>query len=285
MEAKKINIQLSDGASTEVSLFEHTQPRALILLFTAMGVEARYYKPFATELSKAGYQVVTVDYRGNGGSSIRPNRKTDYGYETIVTIDYAEAIKYMHQQFPNLPILYLGHSLGGQLSGLYAAREPGKVVGLIQVACSSVFYKNYPGQERGAWFATRFFDKIARLRGFFPGKVVGFGGKESMTVMRDWCIQGKTGRYELANSSFDYESALSKLNIPLLAIGVANDHLAPTPAREHLHAKFHPDSPQTHIEWSEKTTGRSDLNHFNWARKPDGLIPFFTEWIDQQIAG
>ncbi|MEM6725817.1 MAG: alpha/beta fold hydrolase [Bacteroidota bacterium] len=285
MEAQKIHIQLSDGVSTEVTLFEHAAPKALILLFTAMGVEARYYKPFATALSEVGYHVVSMDYRGNGGSSVRPSRSVNYGYETIVTIDYAEVIEQMHQQFPQLPILYLGHSLGGQLCSLSAARFPGMAKGLIQVACCSVYYKCFPGQERSAWFATRIFDKIARLRGFFPGNLVGFAGKESMNVMQDWCTQGKTGRYDLANSDFDYETALSNLKIPLLAIGVANDYLAPTPAREHLHAKFHPDSPQTHLEWSEKTTGRTDLNHFSWARKPDGLIPFFTEWIDQQISG
>lgn len=284
MNAQRITINLSDKAQMGVELFEHKNPRACILMFTAMGVEARYYQHFAEALSKTGFQVLTVDYRGNGLSSVRPKRGLHFGYETIISIDYAEVISFFRNRYPELPIFFLGHSLGGQLSTLFAARHPEIAKGIIQVACSSVFYKNYPNQKRQAWIATRLFDKIARIIGYFPGKTIGFGGKESIGVMRDWCTQGKTGRYDLFETDFDYETALSNLKTPLLTIGVANDHLAPKAAREHLFNKLHPESPKRQIEWSKSNTGRSDLNHFSWAKKPEGLISFFTDWIDEELA-
>jgi predicted alpha/beta hydrolase len=60
--------------------------------------------------------------------------------------------------------------------------------------------------------AGMFFYPLSRLLGYFPGRVIGFGGREARTVMKDWTHNLKTGSYKLTTSIFDYDSALKESN-------------------------------------------------------------------------
>jgi predicted alpha/beta hydrolase len=48
----------------------------LAVLWPAMGVPARYYRPFATQLAGAGLAVAVADLRGTGASTPKPARSS-----------------------------------------------------------------------------------------------------------------------------------------------------------------------------------------------------------------
>ena len=109
-------------------------------------------------------------------SSVRASRRHDHGYRELVEIDAPALIETLTERFPDSPVWIGGHSLGGQLSTLMAARQPDRVHGLLPIASGSVALSCYPPRlQRGI----RMLGLVSRISGamvgHFPGQRIGFG--------------------------------------------------------------------------------------------------------------
>ena len=120
---------------------------------------------------------------------------------------------------------------------------------------------------------------IASTLGYFPGDKLGFGGKAARTQIKDWSQQGATGQYRPKGATFDYEKALTQLELPVLAISIDGDDFAPPKAIANLYGKFHPGAPITSIHVDAKAAGQKKLNHFNWVRNARYIVTKTKEWI------
>lgn len=273
-------ITFSDGISNQLSFFKNnTTSTKTIFFLPALGVKAAYYDKFATNLVAIGCNVVTMDWRGLGHSSVRASRKVDFGYKELIT-DIDESIDFIHQEIADTSIILAGHSLGGQLGALLLCKKPTRAIGLIAIASCSVYYKGWTGLGRlPLFFAGLLFNPISNILGYFPGKKLGFGGTEFKTVMLDWGDTLKTGKYRPKNDDFNYELAMPDANFPILAISIEHDTMAPHKAVEYLLKKY-PNSPTKHlvIKNSDKK-----LNHFRWAKKPDTVTKLIIKEIDALI--
>ena len=282
MNPTSIEIQNPDGSTTTVKLYQPETAKAIFALFPAMGVYAKYYVPLAEELYQNGLATALVDLRGNDTSSVRPGKKVDFGYSDQLSLDFHTAITHLRKEFPDVPLYLFGHSLGGQLSCLYASKNPKAVDGLILSATCSVYYKGWDGFAAYQTLAgTQFSNLVAKVVGYFPGKKVGFGGTEGKTVIRDWSRQSRTGRYELKNDSFDYETALAKVNLPVLALSYEGDSLAPYGAVEHLLGKMK-SAQKEHLHLKKDDPRNDGYNHFNWAKNPKKLVQLVSDWAGKQ---
>ncbi|MER5572883.1 hypothetical protein [Streptomyces massasporeus] len=94
--------------------------------------------------------------------------------------------------------------------------------------------------------------------------------------------QGRTSRYTLRGSDTDYEAALARLKLPVLAVGVENDSLAPPGASDHLLQKI-PAAPVSRWHYSEALAGGHRLDHFRWVRHSDGMSAYITDWISGRL--
>ncbi|MEO1409796.1 MAG: alpha/beta fold hydrolase [Bacteroidota bacterium] len=274
-------IELADGSHTAITIFRDgaSASAPLLLLFPAMGVEASYYQPFAEHLAQRDWIVVTADLRGLGQSSVRPRRGVDFGYETMLELDYRGIFAAIERQFSQRPLYVMGHSLGGQLASLYLSRHRMAVAGLILIASCSVHYSGWTGWER--WrlrLGFLLFPLLAGAWGYFPGDLVGFGGRAGRRQILDWCQQGRSGQYHLAGSTFDYERALGTLILPVLAIAIEDDPLAPIPAIQNLYRKLHPDGSVQQKVLTRALAQSPRLNHFNWARRGAATAQLIREW-------
>ena len=283
MLQKTIPIELTDGSSTKINIFspDKNKDRSLIICFPAMGVKAAYYDPFAKALIEKGYQVITADLRGLGHSSVRASRQTNFGYIDMLDLDYQSIMDYIKTNFPTAKKYMLGHSLGGQLAALYLSRDQTDVDGLILVTCCSVYYKGWKGLA--GWrvlLGTQMTRLISKIVGYFPGHQLGFGGKEARLVIKDWSTQARTGKYLEYYKNFDFEKGLRNCNIPILAISIEGDELAPEAAVQNLVEKFHPESPTKTIHVKTKGTPQAKLNHFKWVRHPDYVATLVDKWIN-----
>ena len=275
---RQIEIQNADTSTNKITVFETivNSETPVIIIFPAMGVRASFYEPLANALAAQGYIAVTADLRGHGNSNIRPNKKVDFGYKDQLDQDYTHTVQVVKTIYPSNPIHLLGHSLGGQLACLYAARHPEQVQGLVLIACCSVYYKGWVGIQRPAiYLSTQFMRGLANLLGYFPGKKVGFGGLEAKSVMRDWSQQARTGKYILANDTFDYEDGLNQLDIPVLAISFASDNFAPKKAVQHLLGKFKNKNRIHHVDLPKDLK----FSHFNWVKKHEKVVELIKEKI------
>lgn len=279
MKTEQIDIKLNDKASVKITLFEPENSRSnpVILLTPAMGVQAKYYLPFCEKLTDSGFVCVTADLRGLGLSSERPSSKNDWGYWEMIE-DLKVITDAIKSKFPNRKIYHLGHSLGGQISLLAAAKYPNSSDGFIFVAANSIYYKSWSGiQKWNVFLGYCFFPLISKLVGYFPGDKIGFGGKAAKTQLIDWGRAGRRGRFEITGDDFDYEAGMKKLIKPVLAVYIENDWMSPKKAMAHLYGKLDGKSEVTNFTLTEASTGRK-LNHFKWVKNSERIVEEIKSW-------
>lgn len=273
-------------AHSDVACYKSDKPaRSIVVILPALGVEASYYTLLAHALANEGVHCVLADWRGHGSSTQRASRKENFDYHTLVHYDIHAVIQWTRQHFPELPLLTLGHSLGGQLSLLYAASHPHAIDGAILVACGSVYFRAYPfPHDLKVLFGTQLFALLAKIVGYFPGKQVGFGSREARGVMSDWAYQGRRGKFRLGKSLEDIETPLAKMHLPVLGISIEHDTLAPPGALAHLTGKLaNATVTRRHLTDNPHFPGATD--HFRWARHPGFVLDAILPWIAQFYPG
>jgi len=281
----EIPVNIPDGTRLTATLrhsSELADDAAIVLCFSAMGVRASYYRPLAEALCAQGLATVTVDLRGIGTSSVRASRASDFGYREVLEADYPAVVATVKQALPGRKMFALGHSLGGQFACLFAAANPGELAGILLIASCSIYYRSWPFPRHLLVLALcQSASLSAQLLGFFPGHLVRFGGREARRLVRDWAHQGRTGRYEAAGSTLDYEALLGDLRLPILAISFADDTYAPRAAVEHLLEKM-PRASTTHQDLAPEALQAKAVGHFGWVKIGDRLMPRIVEWLALQ---
>lgn len=274
-----MEIQYSDGSKNKIFFFRPEKPsKVTFLILPALGVRASYYKDFALQLQSAGFDVVAVDWRGQGESSVRPDRNHDFGYEQLIK-DLHETILSIKKIPTDSALVLIGHSLGGQIGSLYAARYPEHTKGIVLITSGTIYYKGWKGlQIAKVIFAAKVFPLIARLFGYFPGKQIGFAGREAITVIKDWGNNVLHGKYFLTSSDFDYESKLKAVVLPVCAITIEGDQLVTKKSSENLYSKFNPASSVSHTHLDKNMVSGITLNHFNWAKNSTEIVILIENW-------
>ncbi len=284
----RVPLALPDGTRLALSI-HHPAARSarlpVLLTLPAMGAPAAYYQPFARALAGRNRAIVALaDLRGQGESSVRARRGDDFGYREIVETDLPALVAELALRFPGHPLVLAGHSLGGQLGLLAAARAPRAFDGLVLLAAGTAHQAAWRGP--GARLAALVFATVrtvAALSPWYPGHLLGFGGEQPRRMMRDWARVTRTGRYAPEGSRFDYESALRALELPLLAIAIAGDPVAPPAALAALLAK----TAVRRAELATVTGVAADppwRRHFSWARAPESVLPPLELWLERTLA-
>ncbi|MET1160968.1 MAG: alpha/beta fold hydrolase, partial [Pseudoxanthomonas sp.] len=123
-------------------------PQACLLWLPALGVAARHYLPLAEELAARGIAVFLHEMRGNGSSSQRASRTTDWGYREILALDIACSDEAIRQYCPAPDRAIGGHSIGAQFAACYLAMHPDAFQKLWLVASGSPYWRNFPAPKR-----------------------------------------------------------------------------------------------------------------------------------------
>ena len=273
-EAIRQTIEIDKGITNVLSIYRTvSNVNTVILCLPALGVRASYYKSLCIGFAQNGLHAATVDWRGNGDSNIRPSYDVDFGYKELIE-DTVKAIFQLEKTFPQSNKIIVGHSLGGQIASLLMARHPLLIGQLFLVASCNVHYEGFGKQAKKIKRAARFIPTIATFFGHFPGKYIGFGGREARGVMEDWSANAKTGLYEPKNSDFNYEKAMSLCPNPVYAITLEGDNLAPKKAVSNLVAKFKSSEKAVHRVATSEDFGIAELDHFNWVKHPKFVVDF-----------
>lgn len=271
-------VTTADGHRTEARLFEaprEVAARARFVVFPAMGVRARYYDLLGGALAAAGCPALVAELRGQGSSSLRASRRTDWGYETAVAQDWPAVLAAFEARTggPDAPPLYLlGHSLGGQVSSLYLAAHPQAAAGLVLVASGTNWHRNW-GTRRGLVLLSQIQlgGFIARGLGFFPGRRLGFGDLQARQEIVDWAATARHGRFVPHGARLDYEAAMATVRTRVFCYSLEGDALAPRAATDHLSGKFRAaEVRRRHLTPADVPA--ACLHHFAWARHPEPVL-------------
>lgn len=105
-----------------------TQPKAVILLVHGHGEHSLRYLPWAKRFAYHGFVFASWDHAGHGQSEgLRGHIK--YFEQLLFEIDLA--ITKITHEYPKLPIILYGHSMGGNIALNYAIKRPVKVSHLV----------------------------------------------------------------------------------------------------------------------------------------------------------
>jgi len=234
----QIRFPAQDGTPLAASLFEPAEgapPRAAVLIASAMGVPRRLYQAFAEHLAREGLAVLTFDYRGVGES--RPASLKGY---TAHLHDWAEqdlagAIAHLEGRYPGAPLLYIGHSVGGQLLGLTPGAD--RLKAALFVASQSGYWRNWTGLHRArmltVWHAV--IPAMTGLFGYLPMRYILGGEDVPAGVGREWARWGRDPEYVRGFARRERQGGLfARLSLPILSYAVTGDTFAPPATVEAL---------------------------------------------------
>jgi len=209
------------------------KPWAHVVLAGAMGVRQDFYAPFADYLAADGVNVSTFDYRGMGFS----RRGSLRGFEADVSTWAEQDLDGVIAATPtDLPILYVGHSLGGQLLGVLPHNE--RVRAALHVSAGSGWYKlndRMPLEVRVFWFLA--IPLLTPLFGYFPGKRLRMVGDLPRGVAwqwRKWCLHPDY----LLSEGDRYRSAFDRVRIPIRAYSFEDDRIITRAGVDSLHSFY-----------------------------------------------
>lgn len=176
----------ADGAALEGALFEPAAPRAALVVNGGTGVPARFYGRFAARAAERGFATLTYDYRGVGASAPASLRGDRTVYRNWGQKDIPAAIDWLTGRYPDLPLVAVGHSTGGQQLGL--APNVDRVEAAVFVTVSTGYWRGMPGLypwlTLGIWKA--YLPLATRLTGYAPARRIGWGEDLPAGVAREW---------------------------------------------------------------------------------------------------
>ncbi|MGY2117397.1 alpha/beta hydrolase family protein [Nocardia gipuzkoensis] len=279
-----VPIQMPDGTTVPVRLVPaegaHRHPvtpdapRPVLVIVPGLGVPAGYYELFASTLAKRGFDVAIGEMHGNGDSRPKPSSSSTFGYHELVSVDFPAIFEVVREQFPDSTPYLLGHSMGGQLGVMYAARIRGRLGGLILIASGTPYYRGYRGlSSPGMLVGTAAMSLTANLAGFWPGDRVAMGfGRQSKVLISDWARLARTGRFVPVGADIDYEERIARLRLPVLSITMTGDDLTPPSSAEHLLEKL-PNAEVT--RWRQP----EPLGHNGWIRQCGSTVDQIEKWL------
>jgi len=278
-----VEVRSADGHCFELIEVVPAQARRQLLLLPGMGISARQYIDFARRLAEAGIAVWIHEWRGNGASSLRAGRGCDWGYDELLRMDLDAARRALAGR--GVARLWLaGHSLGAQLACLGAARRPDAVAGLLLIAGGAPYLKVFGARMRlKLALVFRLAPLAAGLFGYFPGKRLGFAGREARGVMRDWARTGRTGSYALPGLDFDADAALAALKLPVKVLRMADDDWVPEASVDWLLGRMPGVRAVRHCV--RHAPGMPGADHFGWMRAPGPSARFVAAALEDQNPG
>jgi len=269
-------LRMADGARADLLLFSPPgTPRAALLWVPALGVAARHYEPLAQALADLGVAVGIHEWRGHGSSDQRADRRSNWGYRTLLTDDLPTSLSALAKAFPGVRLCVGGHSLGGQLSTLLASVTDLDLHGIILVASGAPYWRRFHPWVGLAYVAA---PALARLVGRLPGRQIGFGGNEARGVISDWARSGRTGRYAARGMAADLEAALQGQRAPLLALRLRDDWLGPETSLAFLLDKMPRAPRRTEVIGPDELAG-AKADHFAWMKVPAPIASRIHDWL------
>ncbi len=275
-------LNTEDGTAISATLFkpnEHVKAGVIINSATAVG--RHYYRNFAQYLRQQGIAVITYDYRGIGGSNVKPVRHKSLTMQAWGEQDFNAVIAWASAEYPHLDWHCIGHSVGGQIVGL--AKLNSKLKSVYLVAAQSGYWRNWNGVSRFknwlVWYAL--VPLLSRLFGFFPGVLIG-GENLPERVARQWGRWCRNEHYICDEQGNAYRPYFSNFDKKMCFVQLADDHtFAPMKAVLQLH-DFYVGATRSIVQFTPQHFGQKSIGHFGFFKKHNeqGLWQHALRWIE-----
>jgi len=261
--AKTVAIPTESGRELGARLYAHPFPVAALIVHGATAVPQRFYEPFAQAMAEFGFAVLTYDYRGVGASADRP-LADDPTTMTDWVDDAAAAQTWLVETLPDLPLLVVGHSFGGQFAATLEEERPADA--LVLVGAQSGYFGSFAPVERGKlWLTWKLgIPALTTAFGYLPGWA-GLGEDLPSGVARQWARWCSSPDYMLSELP-ELERPLASYRGRVLALSFTDDDFAPRANVEWLNSKLK-SAELVHRHLEPAAVGLPEVGHFGLFRK------------------
>lgn len=262
----------------------------VVIINPATSVLSRYYRRFAEFLHSHGFNVITYDYRGIGGSRPEKMRGFEATWLDWGSKDFEGVLRFAGVRFRGSPIQIVAHSVGGFLVGM--APSNAAINRVFSMGSQFAYWHDYAKDKRYAMYVRwhMVMPALTAIFGYFPGKRLGWMEDTPRGVVRDWIASHanfedayKSGPQALTATerSLLLES-FGRMTGPTLALSVSDDEFGTIPAIHRL-LNYYRNSQSTHLRIEPATIGYQEIGHFAFfnARFADTLWRIPLGWLTE----
>ncbi|MFZ2972786.1 MAG: alpha/beta fold hydrolase [Ferribacterium limneticum] len=296
----KIDIPAVDGYPLHAHAWVHAvvdggNPPPVVIINPATSVHSRYYSRFADFLHARGFNVITYDYRGIGGSRPENMRGFQASWLDWGSKDFEGVLRFAALCFKGHDIMVAAHSVGGFLIGMAPSNH--LIRRVFTMGSQFAYWRDYARHKRMAMYLRWHIvmPVLTALFGYFPGKRLGWLEDTPSGVVRDWVSPQarfediyKSGPQALPEAERKkLVDSFAGLTAPTLALSMSDDEFGTIPAIHRLLGYF-TNSPATHLRVKPESVGHASIGHFAFfnARHSDTLWRIPLAWLrDGSIVG
>jgi predicted alpha/beta hydrolase len=233
-----LDIRTSDSWSLRADVHEPagTAVGVAVLAHAAMARRSSFYRPAGAGLCallvERGWRVVVFDFRGHGDSEPLAAKGARFGYDDLVRHDVPAVFSYAKSHAaPGLPVVGIGHSLGGHV--MLAAQGTERVAFDAVVAVAANVWTRDLEPSIRRWLAKRASlttaVAISRRVGRFPARALRMGSDdESLLFFEDWERFARS-RWGSRDGREDYAASLGRVRCRVLQLVSDGDRLLCVP--------------------------------------------------------
>ena len=233
-----LTLTADDGRELAATWFEPTGSAdngtvGVVLLAPAMATPAAYYAAFATWLASHGHRTLTFDLRGMESIAAM---KAERGDVLRWFGDMADALDHVLDDAGDLPVTWVGHSLGGQ--ALPFVRHD-RLDRIVNVASGTGYWRlNPPAIKWGAPLLWRGIAPVAsRVAGYYPGRRLGVLDNIPAGVMRQWgrwCMHEDYLGVDVPHA----QERFDEVTTPITVLSFTDDELMSEASIADLHDRY-----------------------------------------------
>ena len=278
-------ITAADGEPLAATLFAPAtgSPVGCAIVAGAMGVRRGRYEAFARFFAANGMAVLTFDYRGIGDSARVPARRSDVTLTEWAEQDIEGLVEWIGRSYPGLPLVGIGHSIGGQLFGLVPSVDRFRALFLVGAQRGyPQYWRGFPRTVIAAFW--HLLPSIVRVFGYLPMRVAGCEAIPPRVAL-EWQRWGRHPDFrDVAGRSLSDRWA--RFRGQLLSISFDDDFFAAAAAVAAL-VRTYSGARAEHLHFAPCDFGRCDIGHSGFFA--EGVCPSLWDhvlrWLVPSTAG
>lgn len=258
--ATAFTLEARDGFQLAACYYPtHTALQGNILLAGATGVQQKLYRRFAGFANEHGFNVLTLDYRGIGGSRPKSLKGFEANYLDWARLDLSAAVDLLADS--GAPLYWVGHSYGGQALGLIDNHN--RIDAAYCFGTGAGWAGWMPPLEamkvRLMWNVI--LPLIVARKGYMAWSLLGMGDDLPLGIYRDWKRWCANPHYFFDDPAMsEMHDIYARVQTPSLFANAVDDAWAPPKSRD----AFVPFYRNANVATLDLTPSRGSIGHMGY---------------------
>jgi len=270
----------ADRYPLSMRIVSAANPTTAVLVSSGTGFPKGFYERFARHLAARGAVVLTYDYRGIAGSRPDDLAAMVMDYPDWGRLDMPAALEALIAAAPGLPVVHVGHSVGGHFLGFMPNHDRISRHAFVSVGSGywGHHHQHYNPLELFFWFG--FGPWSLFRRGYIKGHGLWAGTDLPRGVYqtwRRWCLKPAYFRDELADRLRPHH--FEAVTAPIRSWIFTDDPIA-TPMTAESLLQVYSNAPRDIVVRTPADHGASHIGHEGaFRRGMEGLWDEMFDWL------